>query len=94
MNRFMVIFEPKNMKSFTIHNLEAELYDQLKNEAESLGLSLNKLVKKILQKKYNPANRPKKKRDLSFMVTPMDKSELASFNESLQLFDTIDSEEW
>ena len=82
------------MKSFTIHNIENELYDQLKKEADSLGLSLNKLVKKLLHKQYNPGNQPKKKRDLSFMMTPLTEIELKEFNDAIKIFDTIDAEQW
>jgi len=81
------------MKSITIHNLDGELYRKLKEQAETLGLSLNKLVKKILRSELG-LEATKKKRDFSFMVTPMSDKEYAQFNESLKVFDQIDEKLW
>lgn len=83
------------MKSITIHNLDGELYAKLKDQADSLGLSLNKLVKRLLRSQMglDPTHN-KKKRDLSFMVNPMSDKEFAQFQESLKVFDQIDPREW
>lgn len=82
------------MKSITIHNLDAELYAKLKEQSDSLDLSLNKLVKKMLRSQLGLDKKPKKKRDLSFMVNPMSDKEFAQFQEALKVFDRIDPEEW
>lgn len=83
------------MKSITIHNLDAELYTKLKDQADTLGLSLNKLVKKMLRSQLGlESPRNKKKRDFSFMVNPMSEEEYTQFQESLKIFDQIDEELW
>ena len=38
-----------NMKSLTIHGLEPELYERLKEKACQQGLSLNKTIKNLLE---------------------------------------------
>ncbi len=82
------------MKSITVHKLDAELYAQLQKEAKSEGLSLNKLVKKILRRSLGLDPIPRKKIDFSDFVGSWSEEELASFEKLTMDFDQIELNEW
>lgn len=82
------------MKSMTIHKLDEILYKRLREMAEEEGLSLNKLVKRILRKSLGLDPTPPKKIDLSFLSDSMSDAEIKAFDRAVKVFDQIDEDEW
>ena len=77
------------MKSLTIHQLDDTLYSRLSDLAQKEGLSLNKLVKKLLRSSLGIDPVPRKKIDLSYIVGSMTEREAKEFDENLSFFDDV-----
>lgn len=77
------------MKSFTLHKLDDELYNRLKEEADKLGLSLNKFTKKVLRSALglSPNNIPD--RDLTDLIGMWTNEEWQKFEEDMKFFDEV-----
>ena len=82
------------MKSLTIHNMDAELVKAIEEIAAATGLSLNKVVKKLLRQALNLSDEDKPKRDVSAFFGVWDQKEFDAFNEAVKDFDRIDEEMW
>ncbi len=82
------------MKSFTLHNVDDEVYKQLRLVAQSQDTSLNSVAKRVLREGLGVANK-KKKRDLSMLVGMWSKEEGKKFDRYIeQEFERIDEEDW
>lgn len=82
------------MKSITIHKLDQDLYTALQGVAQEEGLSLNKLVKKILRRSLGLEPVPKKKIDFSDIAGSWTPEEANSFEEAMSDFSEIEKSEW
>jgi hypothetical protein len=84
------------MKSITIHGLDARLYERIKEKAKRQGLSLNKTIKKLLEKSLGIDSHEKNGHRQDFMdlfgVWPRD--EVEEFAKSIEEFEQIDAEDW
>lgn len=81
------------MKSITVHNLDNELHNGIKEHAQMYGLSLNKTIKKLLKKSLGIST-TKKKNDFSKFVGVWSDKEFKEFEKNTQQFEVIDEEEW
>lgn len=82
------------MKSFTIHNMDADLAKAIEELANSTGLSQNKVVKKLLRKALSLSEQEAPKRDLSAFFGIWTQEEANEFNEAVKIFGHIDEEMW
>lgn len=82
------------MKSITVHKLDQELHTHLQNQAKAEGLSLNKMIKKLLRQALGLDPLPRKKIDFSEFAGSWSEEELKSFEKSTVDFNEIDSSEW
>lgn len=82
------------MKSFTIHNMDAELAQAIEELARSSGLSQNKVVKKLLRQALNLSDKEKPRRDVSAFFGAWTKEESEEFNQATKIFGQIDEERW
>lgn len=53
------------MKSLTIHDVDDEMADAIKDVAKKSGLSQDRLIKKLLRQSLNLSKAPKSKQDFS-----------------------------
>ena len=83
------------MKSITIHGLDDEMDEQIRNRAGAAGLSLNKTIKLLLEgalgMRGRPLDRRKEFEDLSGAWSSAD---LESFSLATDDFGRIDAEDW
>lgn len=82
------------MKSITVHKLENDLYIQLLQKSEAEGLSLNKLIKKLLRQSIGLDPLPQKKIDFSEIAGSWSSKEAESFGKHISDFDKVDDKEW
>jgi hypothetical protein len=85
-----------SMKSITIHGLDTQLYERIKEKADHQGLSLNKTIKALLSKslgiKENPINARKK--DFMEFFGAWDKNDADAFAKAIEDLEQIDPKEW
>lgn len=83
------------MKSLTIHGMDDELAARLERQAREGGLSLNKLVKKLLAKALglSPA-RPDRRKDFEQLCGVWSPKEAAAFGKAVRDFGRVDPEDW
>ena len=84
------------MKSITIHGVDKRLDETIRKKAKSLGLSLNKTIKMILEDAlglsgYRRSDHREDFLDLFGAWTEKDEQE---FNEAVVDFERIDDEDW
>ncbi len=77
------------MKSVTIHNMDLDLYRRLKESAEKQGLSMNKLVKKLLRKSLGLSPISRKEFDFSDLIGSWGPEEARQFEQDLDFFDKV-----
>lgn len=84
------------MKSITIHGLDQPLCSMLKAAAESDGTSLNKTIKRLLEKALGiiPNDNNDKKGEFLEFSGVWSKDDLEEFNKCTEDFERIDPEEW
>ncbi len=84
----------KQTKSFTIHNIEPELYTALLSQAEAWGTSLNRVAKAMLRT-ASGLTASKKKRDLSWLGSHQwTKREAKAFDKAVRDTEKIHPGDW
>ncbi|MBK8504580.1 MAG: ribbon-helix-helix protein, CopG family [Saprospiraceae bacterium] len=82
------------MKSITIYKLDDKLADKLEQLSKDMGLSQNKIIKKLLYQALNMDEEPAPKRDLSCVMGSWSQPEFDEFESSLSAFKEIDEDLW
>lgn len=84
----------KTTLSFTLHNIEPDLYTALLSRARSYGTSLNRIAKELLRS-ASGLTAAKKKRDLSWLRTfRWTKAEARAFDKATRDTETINPADW
>lgn len=84
------------MKSITIHGLEEPLWSLVKSKAELEGLSLNKTIKKLLEKSLG-ISRPEennRKNEFKQFLGCWSKTDLDEFNTAISDIEQINPKDW
>jgi len=84
------------MKSITIHGLEEPLWSLVKSKAEFEGLSLNKTIKKLLEKSLG-ISRPEennRKNEFKQFLGCWSKHDLDEFNTAISDIEQINPKDW
>jgi predicted DNA-binding ribbon-helix-helix protein len=84
------------MKSITIHGLEEPLWSLIKSKAELEGLSLNKTIKKLLEKSLG-ISRPEennRKNEFKQFLGCWSKTDLDEFNTAISDIEQINPKDW
>ena len=84
------------MKSITLHKIDEPLAELIKSKAKSEGLSINKVVKKILEESLGVKPRPRGafRSDFEEFVGIWSDTDVAEFNERAGDLNKIDPEDW
>jgi hypothetical protein len=83
------------MKSLTIHDMDDELAALLERKAGETGLSLNKLVKKLLASALGLSSlRSDRRKDFEPMCGIWSPEEAADFKKAVRDFERVDPEDW
>jgi len=83
------------MSSMTMHGVETVLDQRLREEASSLGLSLNQTLKKLLSKSVGLDRAVTNHRhDYAEFFGVWTKEDEADFNESISSCRQVDPEDW
>jgi len=83
----------QNTVSFTIHNLDQFVYQQIKNEAELLKTSINRTVKLLLSRSLG-LNHTMKKSDFSRYCGKWSKADLQEFNQNQLKLNQVNPQDW
>lgn len=84
------------MKSITIHDLDDVLDKKIREKAKSQGLSLNKTIKKLLEKSLG-INRGKGKdhrEDFIDLFGSWSSEDLDEFKKAISDFEKVDPKDW
>ena len=82
------------MKSLTIHDIEDGLAARLEREARGSGLSLNKLVQRLLAKALGLGSaRVERRKDFEGFCGVWSAREAAAFREANREFERVDPED-
>lgn len=83
------------MKSITIHGMDDELATRLDRQASEAGLSLNKLIKRLLAKALGLSTaRTDRRKDFEHLCGIWSPKEAADFKKAVSDFERIDPEDW
>lgn len=83
------------MKSLTIHGMDDELAARLERQAIAGGLSLNKLIKKLLAKALGLSSaRTDRRKDFEPLCGVWSSKDAADFKKATREFERVDSEDW
>ena len=82
------------MKSLTIHNMDDEMANAIKELAEKSGLSQNKIIKKLLRKSLGLSEKRKPQQDFSEFCGLWTAAEEQTFEEAISDFEHIDETMW
>lgn len=84
------------MKSITIHNLEDPLDTLIRARARAEGLSLNRIIKKLLREALEQpgSGDTAGRKDFAEFLGVWNDSELRAFQRQVSAFDKIDPSEW
>jgi hypothetical protein len=84
------------MKSITIHGIDTLLDDKIKEKAKREGISINKVIKKILGEAlgFNSTATDNHEKDFLDLFGTWSKKDEQEFNERTQIFEIINPEEW
>jgi len=83
------------VKSLTIHGMDDELAARLERQAIEGGLSLNKLIKKLLAKALGlPSARTDRRKDFEGLCGVWSPREAAEFRKALRDLERVDPEDW
>lgn len=84
----------KTAKSFTLHDIEPELYTAILTQAEARGTSLNRVAKMMLRE-ASGLSASNKKRDLSWMRhRQWSQKEIEEFDRAIADTEIIDPADW
>lgn len=83
------------MKSLTIHGMDDEMAERLQAQAIEGGLSLNKLIKKLLAKALGLSSaRTDRRKDFEPLCGVWSPKEAADFRKSIRDLERPDPEDW
>jgi hypothetical protein len=84
------------MKSFTIHGVDDPLAELIKSKAREEGLSINKTIKKALEKAFGvkPRDKNTNRSDFEPFCGVWSKSELIEFESKTKELRKVDPEDW
>ena len=82
------------MKSITIHNLDEKTTQLIQRRSKESGLSLNKTIKKLLQKALGISEPGKEREDFSEFSGVWNLSDYDEFMEHTIDFRGVDKEDW
>jgi len=83
------------MKSLTIHALDDELAARLERQASEGGLSLNRLIKKLLAKALGlPCARTDRRKDFEPLCGVWSSKEAADFSKAIRHLERVEPEDW
>jgi len=84
------------MSSITIHDMDSRLYEKIKEMAKNQGLSINEVVKNLLEKSMESTMRGRHdhREDFLDLFGVWSKEEAEEFSENLKDFETIDEKDW
>lgn len=96
---YITYYEPPmvqggRMSSITLHNLDRDLEQKIREKAQTDHTSLNQTIKKILREALNLDKPSIKKADFSDLAGTMTENEAREFEEATQGFSKIDRELW
>ena len=84
------------MKSITIHNLDDELDKEIREKAKNQGTSLNKTIKRLLEKALGlkSTKEPNHKDEFTDLFGVWSEEDYLEFSESTEDFNISDPEDW
>ena len=84
------------MKSITIHNLDDMLEKKIKEKAKSQGLSLNKTIKKLLERSLGIDRRKRNdhREDFIDLFGTWSQEDFDEFDNAISDFKKIDPRDW
>jgi hypothetical protein len=84
------------MKSITIHGVDEQLAALLKQEAEKVGTSMNRTVKRLLEEALGlkPRSAGRNREVFKEFLGVWSQDDLAAFNAATADFETIDESDW
>ena len=83
------------MKSITIHGLEDDLDEKIRNKAGQEGLSLNKTIKLLVREALGVSERPPDHRqDFQDLFATWSRADLEAFDRATEDFGRVDTEDW
>ena len=84
------------MKSITIHGIDANLYEHIKQKAKNEGLSINKTIKELLGKAlgFGPKRKSDHCQDFLDLFGTWTKDETEEFAGFIKDFENVDAEDW
>ena len=84
------------MKSITIHSLDDELDKEIREKAKNQGTSLNKTIKRLLEKALGlkSTKEPNHKDEFMDLFGVWSKEDYLEFFESTEDFNRVDPEDW
>ncbi len=83
------------MKSLTLHGMEDALAARLEREARESGLSLNKLIKRLLAKALGLGSaQAERRKEFEPFCGLWSSKEAAAFREANRDFERVDPEDW
>ena len=84
------------MKSITIHGMDEPLVEVLRARARSEGLSINKMIKKLLEESLGvkPRHKDTKRGDFEEFCGTWSESDLREFEKRTEEFRRVNPEDW
>jgi hypothetical protein len=84
------------MKSITIHGVDEPLAEVLKSRARSEGLSINKMIKKLLDESLGvkPRHKDTNRTDFEEFCGMWSESDLREFEKKTKEFRRVNPEDW
>lgn len=82
------------MKSITIHNLDTAIAQKIQQMAKEMGLSQNKLIKRLLRQSLGLSDTPAERNDFEKFCGCWSEQEAEAFNTNTSTFEAIDTELW
>ncbi|MCA9372884.1 hypothetical protein KC921_02185 [Candidatus Woesebacteria bacterium] len=79
--------------SLTIHKIDPVLYSELKQQAETADMSLNRLIKTLLKQALG-LNKTAKISNFSAFSNQWSQEELEDFQQTQVQFSTVDATDW
>ena len=84
------------MKSITVHGLEDKIYKKIRDLAQKKGLSLNKTIKKLLEKAVGIDSEPEINNEEEFreFFDIWSEEDLKEFRSTMSDLEFIDQRDW
>ncbi len=84
------------MKSITIHSMDDELDKEIREKAKNQGTSLNKTIKRLLEKALGlkSTKEPSHKDEFMDLFGVWSEEDYLEFTESIKDFNIADPEDW